>query len=306
VNRPEPFRGPDFFIVGAPKCGTTAMSDYLGQHPEIGMSAQKESQYFATDMRQRFAVKKGPAWYTPEEYLALFAGVQDRKRLGEASVWYLYSAAAPVEIERFCSKSRIIAMLRNPVDMIPSLHAEFVYNGIEPEEDLERALALDAERERRGAPPGFPPRSYRSAASYTEQLRRYFDVFGRERVHVILYDDFSRGTADIYRETCDFLDIDPGFVPEIRIVNPHKQARIRAVRGFLFHPPETFRRVLHAVTSREERSRVGSAIKRWNTRFVPRRPASEPVVSVLRPLAVRQARELGELLDRDLSAWVPS
>ncbi len=289
--------------MGAPKCGTTAMSDYLGQHPEIGMSALKESQYFAIDMWQRFAVKKGQTWHTPEEYLGLFAGVQDRKRLGEASVWYLYSAAAPVEIERFCSHSRIIAMLRNPVDMIPSLHSEFVYNGIEPEEDLERALALDAERERNGAPPGFPPRSYRSTVSYGKQLRRYFDVFGRERVHVILFDDFTHRTADIYRETCEFLDVDPGFVPEIRVVNPHKQVRSRALRGFLFHPPETFRRAVHAVTSRAGRSRVGYAMKRWNTRFVSRPPASERVHTALRPLAVRQAHELGELLDRDLRAW---
>ena len=123
-------------------------------------------------------------------------------------------------------------------------------------------------------------------------------------MHVILYDDFSRGTADIYRETCEFLDVDPGFVPEIRVVNPNKQVRSGAVRGFLFRPPEAFRRVVHAVTAREDRARVGSAIKSWNTRFVPRRPASEPVVRALRPLAVRQARELGELLDRDLSAWV--
>jgi hypothetical protein len=297
-------KGPEFFIVGAPKCGTTAMTDYLGQHPEIGMCRNKETQYFATDMRQRFAVKKGDARRSPEGYLGLFADVQDRKRLGEASVWYLYSAAAPAGIERFCARSRIIAMLRNPVDMIPSLHSEFVYNGIEPEEDLERALALDADRERRGAPPGFPPRSYRSAVSYAEQLRRYFDVFGRERVHVILYDDFSRRPADIYRETCEFLDVDPGFVPEIRVVNPHKEVRSRAVREFLFHPPETFRRVVHAVTSREERSRVGYAMKRWNTRFESRPPASQRVVRALRPLAVREAHELGELLDRDLSAWV--
>lgn len=80
-------RGPDFFIVGAPKCGTTALTDYLGQHPEIGMCALKETHYFATDLTSRSILKLGQSPPSPDEYLELFKSVQDRRRLGEASGW---------------------------------------------------------------------------------------------------------------------------------------------------------------------------------------------------------------------------
>ncbi len=141
-------RGPDFFIVGAPKCGTTAMTDYLGQHPEIGMCAQKETQHFATDLYPRFEIRSRHEWLTQDEYMKLFEGAQNRKRLGEASVWYLYSSAAPREINEFSPAADIIVMLRNPLQALPSLHSQFVFMGIEPVEDFERALDLDEERER--------------------------------------------------------------------------------------------------------------------------------------------------------------
>jgi hypothetical protein len=81
----EVFRKPDVFIVGAPKCGTTAMNHYLGQHPEIFMSKHKEPHFFGSDLVSRnsdFVRDK-------KEYLALFADVQSERRVGEASIWYL-------------------------------------------------------------------------------------------------------------------------------------------------------------------------------------------------------------------------
>lgn len=297
-------RGPEFFIVGAPKCGTTALTAYLAQHPEIGMCARKETQHFATDMRERLAVKSGSRRLSEQEYLDLFAPVQDRRLLGEASVWYLYSRAAPHEIHRFMPEARIIAMFRSPVEMLPSLHSEFVYVGLEPEEDFTGALALDARREREGTPQGFPPHSYRAAVRYAEQLRRYFDAFGRERVHVIIYDDFRADTAAAYRRTCEFLGVDPEFEPEIEVVNPNKEVRSSMLRGLLRRPPEPARRVLHRITSQRARVAVGQAIKRWNTRFAPRTPVADAGVKAeLRRIAEGEGRKLGKLIGRDLSAW---
>ena len=106
--------------------------------------------------------------------------------------------------------------------MLPSLHSQFVFVGIEPEEDFGSALALDAERERSGPPAGFPPRSYRSAVRYGEQLRRYLDVFGRERIHVIVYDEFRDDTRGAYREACRFLEVDPELRAEPRGRQPEQ------------------------------------------------------------------------------------
>lgn len=310
----ERLRGPDFFIVGAPKCGTTAMADYLGQHPEVGMAASKERHYFGSDLHSRLARRQDRRPRPPQRqdwldqrrdaYLSLFAEVQDRKRLGEASVWYLYSSRAAREIKGFCSEADIIVMLRNPLEMLPSLHSQFVHVGIEPEEDFERALALDEERVRSGTPPGFPPHSYRSAVRYADQVGRYLDVFGRDKVHVIIYDEFRDRTVDVYRATSEFLGVDPSHVPEIEVVNPNKRVRSRALRRFVWEPPETLRSVLHAVTSESTRVRVGTAIKRWNTKFIARGAPPDHVAESLRPLVAQEVRALRELLGVDVAYWL--
>ncbi len=297
-------RGPDFFIVGAPKCGTTAMTDYLGQHPEIGMCAQKETQHFATDLYPRFEIRSRHEWLTQDEYMKLFEGAQNRKRLGEASVWYLYSSAAPREINEFSPAADIIVMLRNPLQALPSLHSQFVFMGIEPVEDFERALDLDEERERDGAPKGFPPHSYRSAVRYSEQLKRYLDVFGRDRVHVVIYDRFRERTLDEYRATCEFLRVNPSFTPEISVVNPNKRVRSRALRNLAERTPEPLRQVIHVGTSQRLRRRTGLALRRLNTRFEPREPVRDQVMQSLRPLVAREVSELRALLGVDLSFWL--
>ena len=142
----------------------------------------------------------------------------------------------------FQPEARIIVMLRNPIEMLPSLHSQFVFVGIEPVEDFGTALALDEERERSGVPRGFPPRSYRSAVRYAEQVERYLDVFGRERVHVILYDDFRDDTLAAYRGVCEFLGVDPEFEPQVEVVNPNKEVRSRILRTLVKTPPEWARR----------------------------------------------------------------
>ncbi|MGH2952439.1 MAG: sulfotransferase [Solirubrobacterales bacterium] len=296
--------GPDFLLIGAPKCGTTAMADFLGQHPEIGMCPHKESHHFATDLYPRMWVKPGARPPTRDEYLGYFEGLEGRRRRGEASVWYLYSSTAAREIKEFCPEADILVMLRNPVEMLPSLHSQFVFVGLEPEPDFERALALDDERERAGTPPGFPPRSYRSAVRYGEQLRRYLDLFGRERVHAIVYDRFRDDTAGAFRDTCAVLGVDSSFSPAFEVVNPNKRPRSRAMSRLIGRPPQPFRRMMHAVSSQEWRRRGGAVLRRWNTRFEERPPVAPAVIEPLRPLIAEQVGELRALLGIDLDAWL--
>ncbi|NLF38083.1 sulfotransferase, partial [bacterium] len=104
-------RLPDFFIVGAPKSGTTALHAYLGRHPSIFVPARKEPHFFGSDIVSPAFVRDRDA------YLSLFAGATTEARVGEASIWYLYSKRAAREIKEFNPDARIIIMLRNPVDM---------------------------------------------------------------------------------------------------------------------------------------------------------------------------------------------
>src|SRR5262245_21415535 len=96
-------RTPDFFVVGAPKCGTTALDAYLKQHPDIFIPARKELHYFGSDL----AFLKAPR-ISLEEYLTQFGPAQDQRRVGETSVWYLYSQQAAAEISKFCREAQVI------------------------------------------------------------------------------------------------------------------------------------------------------------------------------------------------------
>jgi hypothetical protein len=110
-------RKPDFFIVGAPKTGTTATCHCLGQHPEIFMRHRKEVHLFGSDPtkipHEIFVLDK-------RRYLSYFARASGKARLGESSVMYFYSRGAAREITQFYPDARIIIMLRNPVDTLPA------------------------------------------------------------------------------------------------------------------------------------------------------------------------------------------
>src|SRR5215469_5765625 len=127
---------PDFFIVGAPRCGTTAMFRYLSRHPEIYFSDRKEMHVFGSDLRF------GPQFYrrSMDNYLAEFVARNGELRAGEASVWYLFSRTAAAEIKTFNPDASIVIMLREPAQMLHSLYHMFRYDRNEHLPTFEQAL----------------------------------------------------------------------------------------------------------------------------------------------------------------------
>ena len=199
---------PNFFIVGAPRCGTTAMYHYLKAHPDVFMPDVKEPQYFGADL----TFKRHPRVETEDEYLKLFDAAKGESRLGEASPWYLHSEAAPFEIKNFCASAKIIIQLRNPVDMIYSLYSRNLLRGRETISDF--ATALEAEPERRQGrriPAGTDSTQavlYRRMGSYAPHVERYLKVFGAENVHFVIFDDIVSEPAKAYQSVLRFLEID--------------------------------------------------------------------------------------------------
>ena len=143
-------RRPNFFILGAPKCGTTALSAYLREHPRVFVSQPKEPHYFCDDFDYYYA----PGQRSEAHYLGLFADADERHlAVGEASVWYLYSATAARNIIAFAPDARIIVMVRNPVELVPSLHSQLRYMLDEAEPDPAAAWdLLDARARGEGLP----------------------------------------------------------------------------------------------------------------------------------------------------------
>lgn len=278
---------PNFFIVGAPRCATTTMYAYLKQHPEIFLSLLKEPIHFGSDLtRQPLAVAD------PGEYLSLFDAAGDARVIGEGSVFYLLSRRAAGELHAFAPSARILIMLRSPVDMMHSLHALYLRTGNEALDDL--AAAVDAEPARaRGE--GLPPRcyfpeglQYRAAARYAEPVARFVRAFGRERVHVVVFDDLVRDTAREHRRVLEFLGVDPRCPVELDVdratarIRPIVLAQMRAAR------PEVRRKL-----------KTG--------RDAHRGPKSRAVSPELRARLdaelLPDVERLSALLDRDLTPW---
>lgn len=207
-------RRPNTFIVGAPKSGTTSLYEYLEDHPDIYMSPVKEPAFFSTDVVG--GKRKRDAYGDLDQYLGLFAKARDEKRVGEASAVYLMSEQAPRLIHAFEPSARIIVMLRNPVDVLYSLHNERVSSRIEEISDFEEAMAADAARRagRRLRPGANSAWSvYRNLVQFGQQLERWFDVFDRAQVHTIVFDDFAHDTAGEFRRTLEFLGVEPDYQP---------------------------------------------------------------------------------------------
>lgn len=292
---------PDFFIVGAPKCGTTAMDRYLKQHPEIFLPERKEPQFFGSDLYSPTFIRK------QEEYLSLFEEVRGEKRVGETSVWSLYSEQAASEIEEFEPNANVIAMLRNPAEMISSLHSQYLYTGNEDIENLEEALRAEEQRKK-----GLRiPRTatfvqglfYRETARYFQQIKRYFEAFGRENVHVVIFDDFKADSATVYRETLKFLGVDSSFQPDFQVVNPGKRVRSKALRNFSKHPRHGTRRLVRTLLPGAARQALSHALDRYNTRYEVARPVNYKVMEQLRAEFAPEVERLSRLLGRDLTHW---
>lgn len=295
-------RNPDFFIVGAPKCGTTALYDYLKQHPEIFMPEAKEPHHFGKDL-----LRPSPSFRDVDKYLALFSTARDEKRLGEASTHYLYSRTAAAEIKHFNSAASIIIMLRNPVDMMYSLHSQCLYNGDEDITDFRAALDAGEDRKqgRRIPERAYLTHSlvYKEMAKYCEQVERYLAAFGEEKVKVIIYDDFKRDTSRVYADACAFLDVDQRFDPVISVLNSNKRARSESLQTFIERPPPTALKIVKALSPHSLRIAVAANLRGLNTDHKPRPPMPADLRRQLQEEFADEVTRLGSLLGRDLSRW---
>jgi hypothetical protein len=230
-------RVPDFFIVGHPKSGTTALYEMLRRHPQIYMPDGKEPWFFATELHDRTPPRPEGTPATLAEYLALFEAARPGQRVGEASALYLWSRTAAHRIAEVQPAARIVAVLREPASFLRSLHLQFVQTYVETEGDLRKALALEQERRQGRHIPRYSywPQAllYSEHVRYVEQLRRYNDLFSAEQVLVLIYDDFRRENEATVRRVLRFLDVDDAQPIEVVEANPTVRARSQRLNELL-------------------------------------------------------------------------
>jgi len=294
-------RRPDLFIVGAPKCGTTALYAYLRRHPEIFMSPLKEPHFFGSDL---VFADRPPL--SEREYLEFFAGARDHRLAGEASVWYLYSTRAATEIKAFSPTARILVMLRNPVDVMHALHTERRFQGSEPISEFAAALAAEPAR-RRGldlARRGMQDAGlYRSVVRFPDQLARYLDVFGRDRVHAIVFDDLRADAATVGRGVLEFLGVACDGAGRLGAENTHRGVRSARLARAFHEPPRALQWLGLAILSRPARAALLARLRRLNGRATPRAPMPPELRRQLQGEFAPDVSRLSEMIGRDLTHW---
>lgn len=214
-------RVPNFLIIGAAKAGTTAVYDYLGEHPDIYMSPLKETNFLALEGHPLNFSGPGDDDYINkwsivrlEEYCAQFQGVTTETAVGEASPLYMYEPCTIGRIERYVPDAKFIAVLRNPVDRAYSAYLHCIRDGRETLRDF--AQALDAEDGRIAA--GWEHIwHYARMGYYGCQLQRYYSTFGPDRVRVFLHQDLAEDPVGMLQECYRFLGVDDGFEPKMHI-----------------------------------------------------------------------------------------
>ncbi len=314
-------RAPDFFIIGHEKCGTTALYRILAQHPKIFMPALKEPRFFVAE--RGGAASPAPAegskaFVRPQtlpDYLALFVPAEPGQLTGEASPQYIRSPDAARLIAEVQPEARIIALLREPVSFLNTFHLNNVRELVEDERDLGKAMALEDERR---AGRSLPPNSrapnrlmYGDLVRYVEQLRRFEDRFGRDRMLVLVYEDFRRDNEAVVGEVLRFLGIDETFD-----FAPSETKRLR--KGVRLPRLHRFALALQVARRRPADAKPWS---RWLARLIPSRLTGGAIEEMARRavftvpegpderLALELRRRfkpevaaLGEYLGRDLVA----
>jgi len=191
---------PNLFIVGAPRCGTSSLHEYLKKIPGIFMSSVKEPVFFSsqpvpeTDFIKPITSEK--------EYLKLFEKAKDEKILGESTTSYLADPEAPKMIKQYSPQAKIIAILRNPIERTFShymLNKRGGWTEKSFHEELDEQLKNKTYNQKfhMGLREGL----------YYEKVKLYFDVFKKENVKIIIFEEFIKNPKKCLEDILEFLNI---------------------------------------------------------------------------------------------------
>lgn len=255
-------RKAEFFIVGAPKAGTTALYYFLSQHRDIFMPASKENLYFVDD--EIFA--QGESYLEPFYHEA--AGEQ---LLGGAHAGLMFFPYAVRRLHAYNGAMKLLAVLRNPIDRAYSAYWFARRNGTESAPTFEEALSKEDKRL------GLTYREqmelgYLAQGRYARQIEDCMDAFGRERVYVALNEDLEERPEATVQAVLGWLGVAPD------LSGMHLRERVNPA-GI----PRS--RLLHELLQGYD-----SPLRRWSRRTVPRRLRYQLRTRLIGPIMKRNLR----------------
>ncbi len=293
----------DFFIIGAPKCGTTAMAQYLKENREICFSSSKETNFFCSEEFPLDSHLSNIDSY----HKGYFSNYNETHTcVGEGSAYYLNSKYAVSRIINYNPEAKFIVMCRNPVQMVKSWHREMLRWFIENEDDFLTAWNLQETRSAgKNIPSGCRQPSglqYKEVCSVGRHVKRVLSNVSRERVHIIFFEDFVADTKESYEATCEFLGVESGNRTDFNPVHTAKVWRSKNVRdlynsAYLFKIAVLGRRPILGNLDAKLKYIMGAFIKPKVKGF------SSDLDMMLRSEFAADISLLGRLTGRDLSGW---
>jgi hypothetical protein len=284
---------PNFMIIGVAKAGTTSLYRYLDQHPQVFMCSEKGTNFFGyEDARAWKWADEGQApslqhfqARTFQEYEAAFAGVSDEIAIGEASPQYFRCPTAAQRIHECIPNVKLVASLRNPADRAFSGFLMRTRRGVAVKSMYEE-LTPEASHVREGL--------------YYKRLKRYFDIFPREQIKILIFEEFRKNSANSVVELFDFLGVDTKYVPDTSTRhNPAAVPKNRLLNRLFYHPA-----MIRAAKWMlpEGLQQVAMQVRDKNLKSPPKFPAD--LRAKLLDFYRTDILQLETLLDRDLSIWL--
>lgn len=286
---------PNFLIIGTPKAGTTSIYHYLNQHPEIFLSPKKEPHFFS------FIDEKKPHWAVKNiiEYEKLFQGVTQEKAIGEASTWYLYSQYAAEQIKKLIPNTKLIIILRNPIERAYSSWAFSVQHGWESIGDFEQALQAEENRIANNCEWDF---HYLKTGFYYNQIQRYFELFPREQIFICTYDNLKQDCASLLKRIFSFLEVNDDFIPDISTRHNRTALYRNKFINQLITKSSYWKEVAKELIPNTIGKKIKNKLMQTNQYSVPK--LSQEIKIKYNLLYKEDILRTSELIDLDISQWL--
>ncbi len=287
-------RMPNFIILGTPKAGTTAIYNYLKQHPQIYMPPFKEPHFFSFEGEQK------PHWSikTLEDYQALFQDATSEQIIGEASTWYLYSQTAAGRIRHHIPDVKLIAILRNPIERAYSSWAFRVQCGWESITDFKQALQAEPQRICENYEWDF---HYLKTGFYYHQIKRYFDAFPQEQIKIIIYEDFQVDPIKVLESIYKFVGVDKTLISDISTKHNVTYLPKNNFINLMMNRRSITKDIVKSIIPKQLTQAIAHRLRKENKAQLP--PLSSAVKHNYLAFYQEDISELEKLINRDLTVW---
>ena len=280
---------PDFIIIGAGKCGTTSLHNYLNQHPQVYICPQKETFFFTDDLTRQ----KNRVWGAVGDlaaYQTLFEAAPPHKTRGEIStVYYAYPPSAQ-SIYSLIPEVKIIAILRDPANRAFSDYQMHVQSGSE-NRDFDSLITANNRYVRLGF--------------YYSHLLPFFETCPATNIKILLFEDFRKNPANFLQELFNFIQVDPTFIPDMEVkAREGGLPKNQAVNSLLNKPNPlrtTVATIMKLFIPLDLRQNIRSSLVKKNLAKTKLSPTTrQKLINLYRD----DICQLQDLLQRDLSPWL--